>query len=93
MIILIVFLLAVVGLLGYINHEQGETIRRLQASIEPAEFERPRVEPYRPYIEIDLLGEIYRIPIDSEGRVNETVFPVPSGPARVRNVAREPSLG
>lgn len=69
LIILIVFLLAVVGLLGYINYEQGETIRRLQASIEPVEFERPRVEPYRPYIEIDLLGEIYRIPIDSEGRV------------------------
>lgn len=68
-IILIAFLLAVVGLLGYINYEQGEIIRQLQSSIKPVEFERPQIKPHRPYIEIDLLGEEYKIFLDSEGRV------------------------
>ncbi|MBA7485919.1 hypothetical protein ES707_21471 [subsurface metagenome] len=74
LVILIVFLLVVVGLLGYMNYEQGNLVRQLQTAAVPVEFEFEWVEPIPldRYIELDILGEIQFIPIDSEGRVKHS---------------------
>ena len=69
-IILIVCLIGMVGLLGYMSYQQDRIIQQLRTitiSIGVGPIEQPRI--YRSYIEVDMLGKIYRVPLDSEGRV------------------------